>query len=407
MPVQRPPRTADADEMLDYLDEVHRVLNLGSITVEPVVNGDSAPYIQAAINKMGDSGGGIVKLIDEPYTIESGLTISNNRVHLLGCGKHVTQLIYNPSSAGSAIKFWIDDNTDIFQCSLRGIGIISSDTTYQKVGLQIRKASEMVVEDFAVGGGGGSFTGASSIGLQIQGHEISTVRNVSLNTDQPISIEDNPNSDYDLDFWRFEQCYLISKSDDTLPCLEIATGINVNNTVFDGLIMAHGSNGVEWIDTTSTLRSSNIAFKNVRWEQSANTAAWFFDVESFFGMDFLRIENAASGAGGAFNKGFKFRKIRHLTLENTEYSNTLTGLDTDSTVVNLSLQNARFPNTTLTLPASVFFPQLTAVIATADLAAASDSLNGTVLIEDAGAGDRNLILYAGGQRFRIDGGANF
>jgi hypothetical protein len=29
------------------------------------------------------------------------------------------------------------------------------------------------------------------------------------------------------------------------------------------------------------------------------------------------------------------------------------------------------------------------------------------VIEDAGAGDRNLIVYAGGQRFRIDGGAAF
>ena len=46
------------------------------------------------------------------------------------------------------------------------------------------------------------------------------------------------------------------------------------------------------------------------------------------------------------------------------------------------------------------------VIATADLPAAAASMNGTVLIEDAGAGDRNLIVYAGGQRFRIDGGAN-
>jgi hypothetical protein len=34
-------------------------------------------------------------------------------------------------------------------------------------------------------------------------------------------------------------------------------------------------------------------------------------------------------------------------------------------------------------------------------------MDGSVLIEDNGAGDRNLIIYAGGQRFRIDGGAAF
>lgn len=47
------------------------------------------------------------------------------------------------------------------------------------------------------------------------------------------------------------------------------------------------------------------------------------------------------------------------------------------------------------------------VIATASLPAAAAALNGTIIIEDAGAGDRNIIIYAGGQRFRLDGGANF
>lgn len=47
------------------------------------------------------------------------------------------------------------------------------------------------------------------------------------------------------------------------------------------------------------------------------------------------------------------------------------------------------------------------VIATASLPAAATAQNGRIIIEDAGAGDRNLILYAAGQRFRIDGGASF
>jgi hypothetical protein len=47
------------------------------------------------------------------------------------------------------------------------------------------------------------------------------------------------------------------------------------------------------------------------------------------------------------------------------------------------------------------------VVATASLPAAAAAQNGRIIIEDAGAGDRNLIVYAGGQRFRIDGGAAF
>ena len=44
---------------------------------------------------------------------------------------------------------------------------------------------------------------------------------------------------------------------------------------------------------------------------------------------------------------------------------------------------------------------------TAALPAAATAMDGTILIEDNGTGDRNLITYQGGQRFRIDGGAAF
>ena len=45
------------------------------------------------------------------------------------------------------------------------------------------------------------------------------------------------------------------------------------------------------------------------------------------------------------------------------------------------------------------------VIATGSLPTGAAVQDGRIVIEDAGAGNRNLILYAGGERFRIDGGA--
>jgi hypothetical protein len=47
------------------------------------------------------------------------------------------------------------------------------------------------------------------------------------------------------------------------------------------------------------------------------------------------------------------------------------------------------------------------VVLTAGLPAAGAVNEGLVLIEDAGTGTRNLIIYAGGQRFRIGGGSAF
>ena len=46
------------------------------------------------------------------------------------------------------------------------------------------------------------------------------------------------------------------------------------------------------------------------------------------------------------------------------------------------------------------------VVLTANLPAAATAQDGKILIEDGGAGDRNIIIYAGGERFRIDGGGN-
>jgi hypothetical protein len=49
----------------------------------------------------------------------------------------------------------------------------------------------------------------------------------------------------------------------------------------------------------------------------------------------------------------------------------------------------------------------THVVATGSLPAANALWDGYMILEDAGAGDRNLIIYAGAQRFRIDGGTAF
>lgn len=46
------------------------------------------------------------------------------------------------------------------------------------------------------------------------------------------------------------------------------------------------------------------------------------------------------------------------------------------------------------------------VVLTANLPTAANARAGLILIEDAGAGAKNLIIYAGGERHRINGGAN-
>lgn len=46
------------------------------------------------------------------------------------------------------------------------------------------------------------------------------------------------------------------------------------------------------------------------------------------------------------------------------------------------------------------------VVTTANLPAASASMDARIVIEDGGTGDINLIIYARGERYRINGGSN-
>lgn len=86
-------------------------------------------------------------------------------------------------------------------------------------------------------------------------------------------------------------------------------------------------------------------------------------------------------AGGAFNQLFALDGV------------TVTDSGVQTQIVNFN-GTSSFP--TLKTPA----------IATGSLPAAGAAENGRIIIEDAGAGNRNLIIYAGGERFRIDGGPN-
>jgi hypothetical protein len=66
--------------------------------------------------------------------------------------------------------------------------------------------------------------------------------------------------------------------------------------------------------------------------------------------------------------------------------------------------------TTVTTEVAGDYPILRAdlpVVPTAKLPAAAPYSDGMVLIEDGGSGKRNLIIYGGGRRFRIDGGSAF
>lgn len=63
-------------------------------------------------------------------------------------------------------------------------------------------------------------------------------------------------------------------------------------------------------------------------------------------------------------------------------------------------------NYSINTGSNLAFAKQLPLVARADLAAAASAMDGQIVIDDNGAGDRNLVFYSGGQRFRVDGGSN-
>jgi hypothetical protein len=165
----------------------------------------------------------------------------------------------------------------------------------------------------------------------------------------------------------------------------------------------------------------------------AGSATWFADVNGFHGAYFDHVYSAginigANSLGNTLNN-CRFAIPGGMTMTVSGNSTIATAneinsgiltvaagfvygifannvMDPAGTFTDSSIKTALATQPLVENPTLATGRQVT-VIATADLPAAGASMNGRIVVEDAGAGDRNIIVYAGGQRFRIDGGANF
>jgi hypothetical protein len=162
-------------------------------------------------------------------------------------------------------------------------------------------------------------------------------------------------------------------------------------------------------------------------------SSWFADVNGFHGAYFDHVYSAginigANSLGNTLNNcRFAIPGAMTMTVSGTSTIVTANEINSGALTIaagfvyGLFVNNAMDPAGTFTdssirtglatqplveNPTLATGRQVTG-IATADLPAAAASMGSRIIIEDAGAGDRNLILYFGGQRFRIDGGAGF
>lgn len=274
---------------------------------------------------------------------------------LVGQGRGATTITFAPHQPGPAILVskpltcsnYSAPCTDIVRDSIRNLLIYSADTTVPKAAIKLMAASDMEIENVAIAGSGpgSSWSGGSpGIGIQIQGHEALTVSKVSINADEPISIETNPivygNGTFhiDSDHFHFSDLYLIANG---YPCVKIGDPVQLTQTIFDGRqSWVGGTYGLYWNDQADLGASNGLYLSNVRTEQGSNSSGYSVWI-SAIGRQIQNVMITGMYADPGRN-GVYLRGTHWTTLQNFIYGGNAEALNADSSNDLLSIHNSFF-----------------------------------------------------------------
>jgi pectate lyase-like protein len=294
---------------------------------------DDTAAIQAAIDIATPNK---VQLPTGTCKITNELLIDDHRITIEGNGPDVSYLLFLPTSGPkAAIRVDLAAATVISLTRLKGFSIHTTDTTYQKIGIDIVDASETIVEDIAIGTQdawyGGSnvspFTGTNSIGIRIAGREFGTFRNVRSDGAIPLYIANNPNfPSIDLDHHKFDGFVFTPHGDN--PSIYIENGITLANVTLENGAWVLGGAGLYWPDTTATGSSYNLVLRNIRAEQFS-TAGYVIYITNNSALQGLRVEDFLCGSG-TNNKGVYLRGVTQAVFDVFNYFGTLECLNTNT-----------------------------------------------------------------------------
>lgn len=221
-------------------------------------------------------------------------------------------------------------------------------------------------------------------------------------------------------------CVLTGDSSGSLKPIRANTRLIVTNSTYTtvaGTAMINAISG-------SIAQFTNCQFPYVAFATSTSTASspltikftdCYFGSGSYFELngatnlsfDACRMEDYRAYASGGFLKTNNANQPTHIRIRNCDFVSA----NSEIPLKLWTYQPTSLVITGCTSPAGLGaltrgYGALIAegcagidVVARASLPAAGASQDGRILIDDNGTGDRNLMIYAGTQRFRIDGGA--
>lgn len=298
--------------------------------VDPTGALDSTLGIQAAINSFGGNPG-MVFFPCGTYKVTSQITVSSNRMHIVGCGMWATNIVFAPTADGTCFKFE-NGVTVLYQGSLRCMAITTADVTHNKVAINIIDTSGYRLDDIAVHLWNGGANG--SIAVLVQGRELGCCCDWYIDADRPLVIDQIPAahgggpSAEAIDHFNFHNMLLNGGT--LYPVVTVKSGVVLTQVSFTGYqAWVGGTDGFNWIDTTSTAQSNGLVFENVRVETSSDPTKYAFNIQMNLGLQDLLFKSGQIGT----RNGYSLHRVTCVSWHNTFYSlGTGVGLSVDATV---------------------------------------------------------------------------
>jgi hypothetical protein len=285
---------------------------------------DSTAAIQAAINGAGAVGGGVVHLGRGAYGI-TGININSNNIFIEGSGVNATTLVHQPTAPSVALYFSAGAGS-LSNTGVSDLAIGSNDTVVTKVAIAALDSSFFTVRNVSVAHYpvDGTLLRASAgtgIALSCQGREHGTVQNFKAYAEQPIRIGVDPNitGGAAMDSWVFRDCVLISNIP-TQPgpynVITIDNGVALTNVIFEGYQnWIGGTNGLHWVDTSSTQISVGLYISGVKFEQACNPHGYAVLIQHHTALHSFHMDDCMLGD----RNGINLKKVYSTKLSNLFY----------------------------------------------------------------------------------------
>lgn len=308
---------------------------------------DDTAAIQAAIDAAG--GPSTVYFPAGTYLITSTINITRDRTQLRCAGIWVTVFKFQPTA--NDVMFSFDNanaNQLINQCSITGgCAFTSTDTSYAKIGVQVNDGSCITLKDIHFLAWH-TASGGNSVIVESNGREFMLIDNLAGGADLVLHLRKNSSASnavlfpggaatsIDVDHYVISNILSVCTSTvDSLtqdtgggsrgirPSILIDSGVNLTTTTIDHCALVQGTDGIVWYDTTSSIVSSGLAIRMVRFEQGTTALGHCAILRSNYNLMSLVVDSCEFGLG----RGLYLRKNGKVSVRNSTYAGSTVGID--------------------------------------------------------------------------------